>query len=529
MKRKSKSMKRFLTLLVFIINLSNQRILTKEKENPEQILENPQQISETTNTISENPNQLLTETNNRVNQENQIIDISEETFNRKGTMRVGFEIEATIASGPYPENSDGIVVKGKNWEIHPDTNVCKRPNVASDQTHKNQNLDNPKCLNFEFASIGGHDYESINKILDDAKLVFKYFEEYGIAQKFEVGKFLFKESLKTKKVMYNQKGLEFKEEDKTLKVQDENNCEYQDRKFPVVVYEFETIFTTCLPMVLISQVSGTPQFTVNMDYNQAVDLFFKYYDKYKNSDFFFKAWRGQGTIKPYNYLTGFNLSQNFNDPFIFLVSLTFSNLFFENPEGKVAIEIKYKLMIMTRISFADMYDSLDDFEKNNFKKFIKKICQTPETTDEIIDENAETTDEIIDENDLPYCLNLKLRPYFNETTGEKFTDNINLSEWFISIIKPEKRVKVKKFSILQKTEILVPSDLLSPPEGLRNMGDFIYGLGKYTDISERDENGKFIEKKIMVELRQYGKFKNIGENFGLKMDEYLEWIFSFDK
>ena len=64
--------------------------------------------------------------------------------------------------------------------------------------------------------------------------------------------------------------------------------------------------------------------------------------------------------------------------------------------------------------------------------------------------------------------------------------------------------------------------------GKNGVANHIYALGKYTDLSNKDQNGKFTEKKIMVEFRNYEVITNMEADFGRTMESHLKKLFEFD-
>ena len=94
---------------------------------------------------------------------------------RNPVFTAGIEMECTIPSGPYP-GGDQILLQTDRWEIHPDTKKKSCDCVRS------------RCINMEFATIGGLTQKEFRESVIDAGNFFYGFFVYGFEQSFVKGR-----------------------------------------------------------------------------------------------------------------------------------------------------------------------------------------------------------------------------------------------------------------------------------------------------------------------------------------------------
>ena len=90
------------------------------------------------------------------------------------------------------------------------------------------------------------------------------------------------------------------------------------------------------------------------------------------------------------------------------------------------IDIKTQLTIMTRVSFADMYDSLNKLEKDKVNSFIRTFCNAIIPNNQLLLKLLdEVPNQISEESEITECEQYRLIPYINEETNTKYGKNFD--------------------------------------------------------------------------------------------------------
>lgn len=436
-----------------------------------------------------------------------------------GITSAGFELECSIPSGPYPKGSQ-ILLQTPFWEIHPDTPTstcdCESPT---------------RCINLEFATIGGLSKKRFKESIKDAGYLFGNFNIYGFDQKFE-------------------KGQDFRFMSKTSQslIRERESLYYGSDGFVQVLNGFGTSDTEHMRPRENGTFGCKPQVTVSLFKDFSFEFLLrslKISEAIKNK-MFLKIFYGNfvsNLEKNYylNFLNQFMIDTKDVNVFAngeesakslaFFICYYFIMLFDVRNFRRDGLELKYSLTIMSRIAFSDMYDALSQTSKNQTCTFILNLCSTMESSKihESIEKNTQCN--LITPETLEKCENFKLINYINEESNkihpENEDDRLTFSKWLLSIVHEKFRLPLIKLIEEPDSEILPKTDLLSPPKGLRIMGkdeieannEYRYGMGKY-----------FLDDKnvVLVELRSLNRIMDLGnhfENYMIEMNKTFRFLY----
>ena len=442
-----------------------------------------------------------------------------------GIKSSGFELECGIPSGPYPEGSI-ILVKTDKWEIHPDT-----PNKGCDCT------ENIRCVNLEFATIGGQNKKDFIKSIKDAGVLFSNFNIYGFEQSF-----------------VKDNDFRFKSETNSSFVIERGSLyEHSNGNFPRVLNSFITNDTPHMTPDANGTYGCAPQVTVSLYKDKSYEFFLKTLKKtsHTHQDIFLKVLEGKLVVQSENkeldalvFVNNFiknnkntNIFENGEESaksLSFLILFYFTALFKTENFGNDSLELKYSVGIMSRLTFSDMYDNLEEEIKLRTCLFILNICSqhTEQQKQELL--STKNSCELLSFENLRKCDDFKLKDYQNEESEFihplESEERLTFTKWILSIVNPDYRLSLIKLREEDPSVFLPKTDLLSPPEGLRVMGknekiennEYRYGMGKY-----------FLEDKnqVLVELRRFKKIEGMENymNYRNGMNELLKFMYGDDE